>query len=128
TGRVMVISAPALATGGWFTAAAFTIIFTVSWAMAPALSVTFSWKVYTPATRLFTTVLAEDALTIVNCVGPLNLVHRSDEIVPSGSLDPLPSIDTEFTGNVIFKSEPALAIGDLFAGTLAPKVILLFNK
>src|SRR2546425_187074 len=100
-GRTMFLLDPALALGGLLTAL-LTVTLRESISLAPLLSVTFNWKVYTPATRLFTVVLAEDPLTIVNCVGPLNLVHRSDAIVPSGSLDPLPLIATEFSGNVIF--------------------------
>src|SRR5450755_734783 len=110
-GKVIVMSDPAFATGGWFTGAAFTVILTVSSAVAPKLSVTFSWNEYTPAVRLFATVLAAVLLPIVNCDGPLNLVHRYAEIEPSGSLDELPFRIAELVGRVILRSDPAFASG-----------------
>src|ERR1700682_4268141 len=97
--------------GGKFTGAAFTITFTVSSAMAPKLSVTFSWNEYTPAVKLLTIVMADVLFPIAYWVGPLNLVHRNPATEPSGSLDALPFIVTEFIGKVIFRSAPAFAIG-----------------
>src|SRR6185295_7890209 len=58
TGKVIVISAPALAVGAWFVEA-LTLTVTRSVAVAPLLSVTVSLKTYVPCTRPFNPVAAE---------------------------------------------------------------------
>ncbi len=71
----MDLSGPAFATGGIFDPA-FTVIFIVSRAIAPLLSVTFNSNKYTPCTSEVTVVAEEVELLIVNDEGPEIFVHR----------------------------------------------------
>ena len=75
-GKVIVWSGPALADGGpGTTGAAFTVTNMTSLAVTPELSVTVSWKVYSPCTSAVTSVVANPDEAIVETDGPLNCTH-----------------------------------------------------
>ena len=107
-------SFPASATGGLFSAggAAFTVICTVSLAIAPLSSVTLNSKIYTPSTKSFTPVCALVGVMIdgCGCNGPDNFIHWKEVMVPSGSVDAVPFNVTVFVGKVMAWSEPASAL------------------
>ena len=65
----MLLSVPALAIGAAFIKA-FTVTCTVSFPVAPLLSVTVSSYLYIPFTRLFTAVEAALAAVITGVEGP----------------------------------------------------------
>src|SRR5688572_32892792 len=91
-----------------------TITCIVSFAYNPPLSATFNSNKYVPVTRALTFVVESDGLLILKEAGPEIFVQRKLAIVPSGSLERLPSNITLSTGKTIIVSLPALATGGLF--------------
>src|SRR5678815_4622577 len=74
-GKVIVLLAPAFATGGWL-GAAFTVTVITSLSVAPSLSVTVSLNVYTPACRLLTVVAAVLVADNAAVDGPFTCCHK----------------------------------------------------
>src|SRR5258706_7813398 len=107
---------PAFATGGLL-GALFTLIFTCAFATPPLSSVTVSSKIYCPACKPETVVLAAAASEIL-AVPPLIFAHLYETIVPSGSTDFVPSSAALLTGSVIDWPDPASATGNLLIAEL----------
>src|SRR5690349_13794684 len=98
TGEITITwSGPAFAVGGTL-ANASTVIFTSSAELELSSSVTVSLKTYSPCTRLLNFVFAAEESSRTEPAGPLLYSHKYVLIVPSGSVDVVPSRVTSFTG------------------------------
>ncbi len=82
---------------------------------SPPLSFTLNSNLYTPITKVFTKVFDESGLIILKEAGPAIFVQSHTLIVPSGSLELLPSSETLSVGKVITWSGPAKAMGGLLS-------------
>ena len=110
------MSLPAFAIGARFiVCAVFTIISTVSVADSPLSSEILSENWYAPTVKFLMIVTEPLGFIILKDTGPEILVHNQVFIVPSGSLEPVPSRITLSRGKVIIWSGPANATGGLFA-------------